>query len=242
MMADISFIHLATAGKKTSTSVIVKQIRSLYPDAYYFLASDCADDLESIAKDNNTDYKYYSEKLGYPGYDSKKLVSWLNRFRTACLNAKTSHIMMVEDDVWVKKPLTIQDDWEMACHLQGHGNIMHPILMGKVEEYSGKKPNTNQYGGGGGSIFKVSTFLDNFDRIVDWFDENTNYFKMIYPPIGFMDCYMPVYYMLCGKDYTINPYLVDTHHHKQDFDFDGFVNSQPEEIEIVNNYKKYYWI
>jgi hypothetical protein len=241
-MADISFIHLASAGKKTSTAYIVKQIRSLYPDSYYFLASDCADDLESIAKNNKTDYKYYNKKLGYPSYDTDQITSWLERFRTACLNAKTSHIMMVEDDVWVKKPLTIHDEWEMACHFQGHGNIMHPKLMEMVEEYSGKKPNTNQYGGGGGSIFKVSTFLDNYDTITTWFYNNHEYIKSFYNEIGFMDCYMPIYYMLCGKDYTINPHMTDTHHHQPGFDFDGFVDSQPDEIEIVNNYKKYYWV
>jgi hypothetical protein len=49
--------------------------------------------------------------------------------------------------------------------------------------------------------------------------------------------------MLCGKDYTINPYMVDTHnHHNNGFDWDGFVESTPKEIEIVNNYKKYYWV
>jgi hypothetical protein len=241
-MSDISFIHLASAGKKVSSSHIVKQIRSLYPNSYYLLASDGADDLESIAKENNTDYKYYTEKLGYPGYDSKKLVTWLERFKEACLQANTSHIMMVEDDVWIKKQLTVHDDWEMACHYQGHGNIMHSGLMDMVERFSGKRSNTNQYGGGGGSIYKVSTFLDNYDRITNWFESNTDYVRSFYPELGFMDCYMPIYYMLCGKDYTINPYMTDTHHHKEGFDFDGFVESTPNEIEIVNNYKKYYWV
>jgi len=36
--------------------------------------------------------------------------------------------------------------------------------------------------------------------------------------------------------------MTDTHHHKEGFDFDGFVESTPDEIEIVNNYKKYYWV
>jgi hypothetical protein len=36
--------------------------------------------------------------------------------------------------------------------------------------------------------------------------------------------------------------MTDTHHHQPGFDFDVFVDSQPDEIEIVNNYKKYYWV
>ena len=47
--------------------------------------------------------------------------------------------------------------------------------------------------------------------------------------------------MLCGKDYSVNPYLTDTHHHQKGFDFDKFVEDQHEHIEIINNYKKYYW-
>ena len=58
-----------------------------------------------------------------------------------------------------------------------------------------------------------------------------------------MDCYMVVYYFLCGKNYSVNPYMTDTHHHQNDgYDYDKFVNEQSEKIEIVNNYKKYYWI
>jgi hypothetical protein len=35
--------------------------------------------------------------------------------------------------------------------------------------------------------------------------------------------------------------MTDTHHHQKGFDFDKFVEEQPEHIEIINNYKKYYW-
>ena len=242
-MTNISFSHLASAGKKTSTKHIVKQTRKIYPTAYYLLVSDAADDLWSIATVNRCEYKKYESKLGYPSYNADKTIQWFERFRKACLECKTSHIMMMEDDVWIKKPLTVEDDWEMAGWDVKVGNIIPDNIIDSITEFSGKKPLTNQYGCGGGAIFKVSTFLDNYDRVIQWFKDNHDKFQPEYQPLGFMDCYMVVFYMLCGKDYTANPYLTDTHHHTNDgYDYDDFVMSQPIHIEIVNNYKKYYWV
>ena len=74
-------------------------------------------------------------------------------------------------------------------------------------------------------------------------EKNHDRIQNYYEPFGFMDCYMVVYYMLCGKDYYVNPYMTDTHHHRNDgFDWDGFVESRNPVIEIINNYKKYYWV
>jgi hypothetical protein len=241
VMTDVSFCHLASAGKKISTEKIVENNRKHYPDAYYFLGSDAADDLSEIGLNNKCDYYPFSAKVGYPSYDLKKLLLWFERFKLACQNCNTSHIMMMEDDVWIKKQLSIEDDWEMAGHDIRIGNIIPDFIIDSIEEFSGKRPLTNQYGCGGGSIFKVSTFLNNYDRVIVWFEDNHDMFQQQYMPLGFMDCYMVVYYMLCGKDYSVNPYLTDTHHHQKGFDFDKFVEDQPAHIEIVNNYKKYYW-
>jgi hypothetical protein len=79
-------------------------------------------------------------------------------------------------------------------------------------------------------------------KITNYINEQWDYIQdNHYPTIGWMDCFMVSYYMFCGKDYTENPYMTDTHHHQKGFDFDKFVEKQPEHIEIINNYKKYYW-
>jgi hypothetical protein len=242
-MSSLSFIHLASAGKKVSTGHIVSNIRKYYPDAYYFLGSDAAEDLSDIAIANKTDYILFTKKVGYPSYKIDKLLEWLERFKFACEQSKTTHIMMVEDDVWIKKPITVIDEWEMACHYVSHGNIMPPQVIDLIEQFSGKRPKTNYYGGGGGSIYKVDTFLDNYERVKDWFIKHHDTIQSYYEPFGFMDCYMIAYYMLCGKDYTINSYMTDTHHHKNDgYEWDKFVDNCNPVIEIVNNYKKYYWV
>ena len=97
-MPDISFCHLASAGKKLSTEKMVENVRKYYPDAYYFLGSDNADDLSDIAIDNKCDYYPFRTKVGYPSYNLEKLLLWLERFKLACQKCGTSHIMMMEDD------------------------------------------------------------------------------------------------------------------------------------------------
>lgn len=243
MTTSISFLHLASAGKKVSTGHIVHNIRKYYPTAPYFLASDAAENLMDIASKHNTYYVHYEEKLGYPGYDSNKILAWLERFHHAAENCGTTHIMMVEDDVWLRGPVCVHDDWEMAGFDVKVGNVIPEPVIDMIERFAGKRPLTNQYGCGGGAIFKVSTFLTNYTKVTNWFKNNTDFIREnFYTELGFMDCFMVVYYMLCGKDYSPNPYLADTHHHTNDgYDYDKFVNEQPPGIDIVNNYKKYYW-
>jgi hypothetical protein len=236
-------MHLATAGKSNATDAIIANIRKYYPEAYYFLGSDGIDDLSEIANKYNCDYKFYENRLGYPSYDSVKVIQWLERLKYACEQCNTTHIMMVEDDVWIKKPLTIHDDWQMVGFDVQEGNSIPGNIINSIQVFSGKRPLTNQYGLGGGSIFNVLTFLENYDKVIEWFATEFDNFQKEYNPLGYMDCYMLVYYFLCEKDYQPNPYYTDSHHHTNDgYDYDAFVDSQPEHIQIINNYKKYYFV
>lgn len=242
-MSDISFCHLASAGKKLSTEKMVENVRKYHPDSYYFLGSDAADDLSDIALDNNCDYYPFKQKVGYPSYNLEKLLIWFDRFHLACQKCDTSHIMMMEDDVWIRKPITINQNWQLAGQHVTVGNIIPDFIVDSIEAFSGKRPTVVQYGCGGGTIFNAKTFVEYYDKVIPWFKENHDWFQIKYSPLGFMDCYMAVYYFLCGKEYSVNPHLTDTHHHiNNGYDYDVFVNQQPEQIEIVNNYKKYYWV
>lgn len=248
-MADISFVHFASTGKQLATRRMVEQVRSLYPDSYYYLVSDAVDDHTELADQYQLDFNLAPVKLGYPvypkGYAGQAVYEWLLRLRRGCESAKTSHVVMMEDDVLVRKPITVQDNWAIAAHElnpDGLGNAIAPEVIEIIEVFAGKKPVTHQYASGGGSIFNTKIFLDNFNRVSEFFLEHTDVIaENFYPQIGWIDCFMTVYYMLAGHDYTINPHLTDTHNHRPGFDWDGFVAAQPEHIEIINNYKKYYW-
>jgi hypothetical protein len=247
-MADLSFIHMATPHKVVATNHIISNIRQYHPDAYYFLSSDGIDDLSDIAKKYNCEYKFYEKRFGSCnvnggyGYPVDTIIAWLTRFYEVCLKCNTSHIQMVEDDVWLLKPVTVKDEWEMAAHWNTPGdNVIGEYIHDMIEQFSGKRPITKYFGAGGGTIFKVSTFIENYDNIVRFLGEYGDRMRESYPPFGSLDVFMVVYYFLCGKDYTVNPYMVDAHAHRPGFDFESFVSNLSPEVEIINNYKKWYW-
>lgn len=241
---SISFFHMASVYPK-ATAKIVENVREHHPKDYYFLGVDNTFSYQHIADQYKTDYKYYHNKIGGPigdyGYRLDNTLKFLARFKTACQSANTSHIIMMEDDVLIVKPITVDPEWEHACADTKVGNIVPESIITLIEEHSGKRPTFTQYGAGGGSIFKVSTFLEYYDSNIEWFKKYFDMIQMVYPTIGYIDCFMNVYYWLAGKDYSVNPHRADTHNHRPGFDYETFISNQPPEIEIINNYKKYYY-
>jgi hypothetical protein len=239
------FFHIASVYPK-STECIIQNIKKHHFYNYYFLAIDGRRlEFQKMAEDNKCDYVIYDNPLGGPvppiGYDLDKTLRFLERFKTACLNATSPYMMMVEDDVLIIKPITIDESWEHACADTKIGNHIPETVIEMIEIHCGKRPTFTQYGAGGGSIFKVSTFLEHYDSNIAWFKKYFEMIQMVYPTIGYIDCFMNVYYWLAGKDYSVNTHRADTHNHKPGFDYETFISNQPPEIQIINNYKKYYY-
>jgi hypothetical protein len=243
-VSNISFFHMASVYPKATTE-IVRNAREHHPNDYYFLGVDNTFSYQMVADIYETDYKFYQNKVGGPkedyGYRLDGTLEFLARFKTACLNSNSSHIIMMEDDVLIVKPMTIDPNWEHACADTKIGNHIPETVLTMIEEHSDKRPTFTQYGAGGGSIFKVSTFLEHYDSNIEWFKKYFDMIQMVYPTIGYIDCFMNVYYWLAGKDYSVNPHRADTHNHQPGFDYETFISNQPPEIEIINNYKKYYY-
>lgn len=243
-MSDISFFHLASVYPK-ATEKIVAEARLHHPNDYYFLGVDNTISYQHIADTYKTDYKFYHNKVGGPqgdyGYRLDGTLEFLDRFHQACMKSFSNHIIMMEDDVLIVKPITVDPKWQHACANITIGNIVPEIVISLIEEHCGQRPIRTQYGAGGGSIFNVATFLDYYDYNIEWFKKYFNMIQMYYPTIGYIDCFMNVYYWLAGKDYTVNPHLADTHNHRPGFDYETFISNQPPEIQIINNYKKYYY-
>lgn len=240
---SISFFHIASVYSEATKSVI-ENTRKHHKDDFYFLGVDGMHEYQQIADDNNCHLQKYSAIGGpiYPnGYNLEHTLEFLDRFHTACQMATTSHIIMMEDDVLILKPITIDPNWEHACADTKIGNVIPESVHDLIEQHCGKRPTFKQYGAGGGSIFKVKTFLDHYDTNVEWFKKHFDEIQSYYPTIGYLDCFMNVYYFLAGKNYSVNHRRTDTHNHKPGYDYESFISKLPEDIEILNNYKKYYY-
>lgn len=239
-MATIGFFNCVSTQPK-ATEHSVQSIRNFHPDSFFMIACDAGPNYYTLCKQYNIEYYHSQKNLSYPvqpyGYRKEKMLEWLSRFYIACIKTDTTHLMMVEDDVVLVKPVTVEDDWEVSGHATTHANLFHPEFTKMIHEYSGVYPDVQGYGAGGGSIFKVKTFLDNYFGVVEFIDKNADYIQdNFYPTMGWMDCYMTYYYLLCGKKYTNNPYLFNIWPTDKNYD----INNVPSEIEIVHNYKNYY--
>ena len=246
-MNDIAFWHCAS-NKPKATEFAIANVRKFHPNAHYHLCVDGQqyNYSELVSKYSCDSFIKYKNSLGGPkqpyGYDDKGVLEFLERFYAACIMCDSSHIMMMEDDVLLVNPVTVDQNWQHACHNVTNDNLMPDRMIEFIRSVSGKEPNIKRYGAGGGSIFNVETFIKEYDNIRYIFK---NHLKQIqyqfYPTVGWIDCFMNVYYFLCGHDYTVNPHLIDTNNHRPGFDYDGFLSKLDPKIQIVNNYKRLYF-
>jgi hypothetical protein len=244
MIPSVGFYnHVNTKPKATEYSL--QSIRKFYPEGAIALSCDNAFDFTEMAKKYNAVYHHNTDvTLGYPvqpfGYRKDKVIVWLDRMYHGVITLKTDYFVFMEDDVHVINPIIIDPSWEMAGHvLQYPGQVyaMTPPLLDMIEQFSGVKPKQNFYNCGGGSIFKTSTFIDNYTRVRQWFIDNLDYVQdNHYPTLGWMDAFLCVFYLLCGKELTQNPKLYNNWPIKIPFP----VNQVPEGTYLVHNFKDYY--
>ena len=224
---------------KRATEEAIKSFRE-HNDGPYFLVSDGGDDFSDIANKYNC-YYYHSEwnlelrdhnhPSGIYGMKKEEVLEWLNRFYFACTVDKCDHVIMMEDDVLIRGHIDVENEVEF-CGLHAPGNVIQQELIDYLTEKYGAKFHNNWYGVPGGSIFKASTFVENYDRIVKIFDEEFDYIKEnLCGNFAWVDVWMTVYYYLCGKEFTVNPHFTET-----------TINSnwRDPNYAIVHQYKEHY--
>jgi|DEB0MinimDraft_6_1074348.scaffolds.fasta_scaffold00835_7 hypothetical protein len=226
-----------------ATEHAVKNFRK-YNDGPYTLIcdggnKDHSEVFSDIAEKYNCDYHYFEWNLGLKdgsqpggeyGWNKKESLEWLRRFKIACENGKCDHIIMMEDDVYTMNRLDVDSEVEFSG-LNVH-NQFRPEFVDYLTEKYNAKFNYDWYGTPGGSIFKVDTFLKNYDRIVDIFEKDFDNIKENYcPVIGWPDALMTVYYYMCGKNYTISSHLTEVHRNS---------NWNNGEYAMVHGYKEIY--
>jgi len=242
-MPTIGFYNHSNTHPK-ATEFMLENIRKHYPTAPVVISCDNNDIYEEMCKKHNAIYHKNNWTLGPQtqpyGYNKQKSLEWLDRLHRGVLEMHTDFFVMMEDDVIILSEIELHNDWEMVGHvLQYPGQVpaFPQELMKKIEEYSGAFPKKNYYTTGGGSIFKSLTFLENYDTIRKWFDDNLEDIqRTIYPTLGWIDSYMTVFYLLCGKDLTENPRFYNIWPTKIPFD----LSTIHTEYNLVHNFKDYY--
>lgn len=236
-MAELSFY---IPGFYESASVeVIKSIRRFYPHSSIIISSDAGPDYYNIAKEFNCQFVYFPDNLGYPemphGYKLDKALDWLKRLYTACVMSKGTHIMIAEDDVSIINKITIEDHWEIIAH--DTTNYVPEFVLDLCYQYSGIRPSRPYYGAGGGTILKIDTIINNYENIVKLFKVVFPQIQSVYPTIGWYDCYITLFYFLCGKEYTVNKELYEIKGVHYDFDLESLDKTK---YSVVHYYKNFY--
>lgn len=219
-----------------------QSIRKFYPDAPYFFSVDGGCRYQYEASEwLQEEFLSNTTQLGYPPYTKDKVLEWLKRMYIGFLKLGTDHVCMVEDDMMVLGPIQYPEDVECFGHNITIGNDIHGTLLHEIESFSKKAIKATKYGAGGGSIFKASTFIDNYAKLTEYIDKNWYVFEEYYwPQCGYMDCYMVLYYLLCGKDYTPNKRMINLWPADYTTAPEDIIKTYSGDMEIVHNYKRFY--
>lgn len=217
-----------------ATEEAVKSFRYYHPDSPYFLLGDNGKDHYEICKKYNCNFFYFNEHLGYPPFNKFGIIEWLSRVFLACAKSNTSHIVLMEDDVHIVNKIDFSIDWEIAGISSHWNESIHPNILEKITSHSNKRPLQQWYGGGGGSILKTKTFLENYYKFVNFYFENFDYFFNYQKILGWTDYTLTLMYFFSGKDYSINSRL---------YELKGEFNEEElkKDFDILHHYKKYYF-
>jgi len=261
-MSSLGFVHYTTKGQKYAGSKVMENVRQFYPDAFYMVINDAGEDRTDDCIKYNAEYYHSQKRMGYPeepyGYSLENVLEFWERFYIACFRTNTTHLLYLEDDIRIIKPITFPEDVEVYSLPAGFPdgtpfpNGFPQAFMQHIYDYSGVWPNVNSYNASGGTIFNVKTFKDNYGHIVQWMKNNFDNVKYyMYQKMGWQDSFGTYFYLLSGKRYTTNPNFCNVYDPEgtNEFDYYGhyeypqdYVVSKgiPDNIEYVHNDKRYY--
>lgn len=242
-MYKLGFFHIAVKNHR-ATRFVVENVRLHHKTEPYILFSDAGEDFSYLVNEYSVITVADGIRTGPPfgryGYKLQQILEFFSRFKHACEISGAEYLVMLEDDVLVLKQITVPDGCEFMAHQQ-LGTILDHTVAEIIKYFSGNNDIVPIYACGGGSIFKTSIFLNNYEKIIDFYISNTDHIQKFYPTWGWIDCFMHIYYLMAGAKYTTNPFMVDTHIHRPGFDYTAYLEKLPNDIQIVNNFKKYYY-
>lgn len=165
-----------------ATEKIIQNFRKFYPiETLIFINDNGLPELETIANQNGAVYMPYDENLttGNDCDDIEVMIKWIERFFAGLEHITEEYIIILEDDVCILKPVSLNLKYEM------NGFNPKALLPENITTYLKQFNNKiNQdrihYGGCGGCILKTQFFKDMSK--LNWKEELYKYAEMTKRP------------------------------------------------------------
>lgn len=214
------------AGKKS-----LQTLKKFYSDADLFINVDFDGDLENYkkaAEEIDATFSVNNFQLGYCGnfgninigrdcWPKEHSFEWLRGLYDACKKTNSKYILLLEEDDFVLKPISIVDtEFSMAIHPTCPGptgkyrpNFIPNEFLVYISNFGGNSISPG-YAAGGGTIFNREHFIDSFDRCKDKFWKDYDYLKSINKIIGWQDFLLQFIMMMGGYEIIQNNGLCET--------------------------------
>ncbi len=187
----------------------VKSMNLHMPDCKVVVISDGGDDFSEHVDNYNFTYIHdnYNIGSGATGFSKENMKIWLSRMKTVFEICDSEHMIYLEDDVRINSSFEIPENWDIA------GVYSEPTPTVFSDIISKSKYPGYLYGTCGGAIYKTSTFLNEYDNILEFLE-----FYYSYGNYGYLDMFMPICYMILGYKYEENILLREITNNSQSWD------------------------
>lgn len=223
-----------------------QKLREIYPTSDLFCRVDIDGDINGytdISKKWNASFSINSIKVGYcgnfsasnhdvgrDGWPKENAFEWLNGIYLACLKTSAKYMIILEEDVFILKPITILDK-EFGAATVKTNNIIPVSIMQFIKSLGGNTTD-NKYGCCGGCLINVEDFIRGWEFCKDELWDNYDTIFKQTKLIGWSDCILQVVIQCSGSRIIVNEELVEPWMVEQ-----GWINKDWKEFEIVNYLK-----
>jgi hypothetical protein len=213
------------AGQKS-----VASLKKYYPDTDIFINVDFEGDIDNYTKicnSNGYNFSKNSFQLGYCGnfgdrnlgrdcWPCESSVEWMDRLYDACLKTDSKYILLLEEDDFVLKPISLLDyEFSMAIHPTNpspigryRANHIPSEFLKFIEDNNGN-PSSPGYAAGGGTIFDRNQMILSWEKARPLLIQNYDYLKSINKIIGWQDYLMQFVMQVGGYEIIQNPNLCE---------------------------------
>jgi hypothetical protein len=212
-------------GKKS-----VESLRKFYPDSDIFINVDFEGDIDTykqISEEINATFSINNFQLGYCGnfgqvnvgrdcWSKESTFEWVRGIYDACLKTDSKYFMLLEEDDFVLKPISILDtEFSMAIHPTNpapNGNYRANNIPSYFINFilnNGGNPNSPGYASGGGVIFNREHFIKSWENTKDIIWDNYDNLKNHNKIIGWADYILQFIMQLDGYEIIQNNRLCE---------------------------------